>query len=180
MNNFPLSPYQLSSPASSMVPSPNIPIFPHHAASIPSPTVRHQPTPSHGSRKRTRRSESLEEEDEESDAESWDPPPRNQKSTKRPSHRRTLSANDEASIRNAKRTHTVVEKNYRERLNDKIADLAVYLFETSSDGECPSDPIYPNYPRCTSRGNAAITKVYLDDSSSITASSCCIFLQFQF
>lgn len=48
------------------------------------------------------------------------------------SHRRSHSAN-EMTLRNAKRAHTVVERNYRERLNDKIADLALYLFETSSD-----------------------------------------------
>jgi len=53
------------------------------------------------------------------------------------SHRRSNSAN-ENSLKNAKRAHTVVERNYRERLNDKIADLALYLFETSSD--CKTSP----------------------------------------
>jgi len=46
--------------------------------------------------------------------------------------RRVHSANEDV-LKNAKRAHTVVERNYRERLNDKIADLALYLFETSSD-----------------------------------------------
>jgi hypothetical protein len=55
-------------------------------------------------------------------------------SSSRPTHRRSQSAN-EMSLKNAKRAHTVVERNYRERLNDKIADLALYLFETSSDCE---------------------------------------------
>ncbi|RDW68549.1 hypothetical protein BP5796_09206 [Coleophoma crateriformis] len=53
-------------------------------------------------------------------------------SLSRPGHRRTQSSSDVTS-RSAKRAHTVVERNYRERLNDKIADLALYLFDTSSD-----------------------------------------------
>lgn len=53
------------------------------------------------------------------------------------SHIRSHSAN-EANMKNAKRAHTVVERNYRERLNDKIADLALYLFETSSDCKAQS------------------------------------------
>lgn len=53
-------------------------------------------------------------------------------SSRRKAHRRTHSTNEDL-LKNAKRAHTVVERNYRERLNDKIADLALYLFETSSD-----------------------------------------------
>jgi len=53
-------------------------------------------------------------------------------SVRRKAHRRGQSANEDL-LKNAKRAHTVVERNYRERLNDKIADLALYLFETSSD-----------------------------------------------
>lgn len=77
-------------------------------------------------------------EDDDSEGYTWEAarspntPP--SASSNRPSHRRSLSAN-EASLKNAKRAHTVVERNYRERLNDKIADLALYLFETSSDCE---------------------------------------------
>lgn len=75
-------------------------------------------------------------EEEDSDY-AWDtisgPPP--SKSAVRMTHRRTQSATEQASIKLAKKAHTVVEKNYRERLNDKIADLAVFLFETSSDGK---------------------------------------------
>ncbi|CAL3962328.1 unnamed protein product [Diplocarpon coronariae] len=50
----------------------------------------------------------------------------------RPAHRRAKSSR-EFVTKDAKRAHTVVERNYRERLNDKIADLGLYLFETSSD-----------------------------------------------
>ncbi|KAL3417985.1 hypothetical protein PVAG01_10995 [Phlyctema vagabunda] len=78
----------------------------------------------------------IEEEDEEdSDTHtSWDaqPSPNLPTPPHKPGHRRNNSATD-ATSRSAKRAHTVVERNYRERLNDKIADLALYLFDTSSD-----------------------------------------------
>jgi hypothetical protein len=63
-------------------------------------------------------------------------------SSSRRTHSRSQSAN-EVSLKNAKRAHTVVERNYRERLNDKIADLALYLFETSSDCELHPSPHSP-------------------------------------
>ena len=102
-----------------------------------------------------------DDEDEDSDSFAWEMKPAVEKPIK-PLHRRSQSAN-ELSVRNAKRAHTVVvglsyfnalgstrtslhrwidhglntffeqEKNYRERLNDKINDLALYLFETTSD-----------------------------------------------
>jgi hypothetical protein len=78
-------------------------------------------------------------DDEDSEGGEWsnrssNTPPSALNNKKRSSHRRSISAN-ETSLKNAKRAHTVVERNYRERLNDKIADLALYLFETSSDCE---------------------------------------------
>jgi hypothetical protein len=115
MNDFHFPSYQLSSPTSSILPSPS------------------------NEKKRSRTTESAEDDEDDSGGDSWDQttpqPSTSRKSLKRSSSQRETSTNDEVSIRNAKRTHTVVEKNYRERLNDKIADLAVYLFETSSDGE---------------------------------------------
>jgi hypothetical protein len=77
-------------------------------------------------------------EDEDSEGYLWETNPSSTgpSSSSRPTHRRTHSANDIVS-KNAKRAHTVVERNYRERLNDKIADLALYLFETSSDCKLP-------------------------------------------
>ena len=79
--------------------------------------------------------DTMEDEDSE-EGYTWEvnqsshsPPP---STTRRKAHRRTQSANEDL-LKNAKRAHTVVERNYRERLNDKIADLALYLFETSSD-----------------------------------------------
>ena len=90
-------------------------------------------------------------EDEDSESYTWDmnrssnsPPPPPPRAGKRPVHRRTQSAN-EMSLKNAKRAHTVVERNYRERLNDKIADLALYLFETSSDGTSTSCSLERKY-----------------------------------
>jgi len=82
-------------------------------------------------------------EDDDSEGYTWDssrntPPSVSNK--QRPLHRRTQSAN-EVNLKNAKRAHTVVERNYRERLNDKIADLALYLFETSSDCKLPSNSV---------------------------------------
>lgn len=72
-------------------------------------------------------------EDEDLDGFPWGPEPAiATRASIKPRHRRRFSKT-EALARNAKRAHTIVEKNYRERLNDKIADLALYLFETSSD-----------------------------------------------
>jgi hypothetical protein len=153
MNDLPFGSYQLSSPTSSILPSPNDALFSHHVASLPSPVVRQSPNMSGGDRKRPRSENSIEDDDDESGGESWDhspaQPSTSRKSLKHSSGQRAMSTSDEASIRNAKRTHTVVEKNYRERLNDKIADLAVYLFETSSDGKS----FYPNYPASNSASN---------------------------
>ncbi|TVY55142.1 hypothetical protein LCER1_G005432 [Lachnellula cervina] len=75
-------------------------------------------------------------EDEDSDNYSWEPKSAASASSassasSKPRLKRRQS--NKESLKNAKRTHTIVEKNYRERLNDKIADLATYLFETSSD-----------------------------------------------
>jgi hypothetical protein len=146
MNQFPFSSYQLSSPTSSILPSPSTTTFSHHTASLASPHVRQSSHFSSSEKKRPRTTESVEDDEDDSGGDSWDQttpqPSTSRKSLKRSSSQRERSTNDEVSIRNAKRTHTVVEKNYRERLNDKIADLAVYLFETSSDGES----FYPNYP----------------------------------
>ena len=99
--------------------------------------------------------------DEDSDEISWEPrtPIGLGQSTaapvRPPMHRRAQSSN-EVLTRDAKRAHTVVERSktnicaarlfdkleytdlaadYRERLNDKIAELGLYLFETSSDCE---------------------------------------------
>ncbi|KAH8776793.1 hypothetical protein F5882DRAFT_520078 [Hyaloscypha sp. PMI_1271] len=52
--------------------------------------------------------------------------------TSRPTHRRSKSTN-EVSMSNARKAHTVVERNYRDRLNDKISELGLYLFETPAD-----------------------------------------------
>lgn len=85
-------------------------------------------------------------EDDDSESYGWDSnqsphtPPTGLK-VQVPVHRRSRSAN-ETSMKNAKRAHTVVERNYRERLNDKIADLALYLFETSSDCEYFFSPTF--------------------------------------
>jgi hypothetical protein len=139
MNDFHFPSYQLSSPTSSILPSPSNTMFSHHTASLASPHVRQSSHFSRNEKKRSRTTESAEDDEDDSGGDSWDQttpqPSTSRKSLKRSSSQRETSTNDEVSIRNAKRTHTVVEKNYRERLNDKIADLAVYLFETSSDGE---------------------------------------------
>ncbi|CAG8954379.1 hypothetical protein HYFRA_00006005 [Hymenoscyphus fraxineus] len=133
----PLSSHYPQSACSSAIQSPHMPEFPAESAFPHTPTTFEPPRPN---LKRSRRSESADQEeemnleDEDSDY-AWDtisgPPP--SKSAVRMIHRRTQSATEQASIKLAKKAHTVVEKNYRERLNDKIADLAVYLFETSSD-----------------------------------------------
>ncbi|CZT04637.1 uncharacterized protein RAG0_11033 [Rhynchosporium agropyri] len=79
-----------------------------------------------------------DEMEEDSDEVSWEPrtPSGVGYSTVSPSrsqmHRRVKSST-ETLTRDARRAHTVVERNYRERLNDKIAELGLYLFETSSD-----------------------------------------------
>ncbi|CZR50991.1 uncharacterized protein PAC_00866 [Phialocephala subalpina] len=44
----------------------------------------------------------------------------------------------ETSVQRAKRAHTMVERNYRERLNDKIAELGLYLFSGSDTRTKPS------------------------------------------
>lgn len=142
-HSSPITPY-LNGPSgsSSAVPSPNLPIFPRDTRYPHLTTPGYEPQV-HDSNKLSRNSppgiaESIDNdetmEDEDSDTISWGPNSVGPKSStpKRPPHRRTQS-NSEVSMRNAKRAHTAVEKNYRERLNDKIADLAVYLFETSSD-----------------------------------------------
>ncbi|KAH7417371.1 hypothetical protein BKA64DRAFT_299018 [Cadophora sp. MPI-SDFR-AT-0126] len=79
-----------------------------------------------------------DEMDEDSDEISWEPrtPIGIGQSTAapvRPSMHRRAKSSNEILTRDAKRAHTVVERNYRERLNDKIAELGLYLFETSSD-----------------------------------------------
>jgi len=76
-------------------------------------------------------------DEDDSELYTWEPmqspntPPQSA-SSKRPSHRKCHPGNEQL-LKHTKKAHTVVEKNYRERLNDKIADLAVFLFETSSD-----------------------------------------------
>lgn len=72
-------------------------------------------------------------EDEDSDNYSWEPKSAASASSASSKPRLKRRQSNKESLKNAKRTHTIVEKNYRERLNDKIADLATYLFETSSD-----------------------------------------------
>lgn len=137
----PLSPQFPQSSCSSAMQSPHIPTFPSDSAFPPTPTTYGPPR---ANLKRSRRSESADQDDEmameDEDSDAWDtiPGPPLAKSAVRMTHRRTQSATDQASIKLAKKAHTVVEKNYRERLNDKIADLAVYLFETSSDGKSSS------------------------------------------
>ncbi|KAH6709176.1 hypothetical protein DL95DRAFT_9919 [Leptodontidium sp. 2 PMI_412] len=76
--------------------------------------------------------------DEDSDEISWEPRTpitvgHSTASSVRPQMHRRAKSTNEVLTRDAKRAHTVVERNYRERLNDKIAELGLYLFETSSD-----------------------------------------------
>lgn len=133
----PVSPYEPyfnpPSASSSAIPSPNVDMFPRNARFSNGAPI---PRPLQPARKRPRMMEVEVEEEEEEDSDDypWEEAPQRRKGKKasgRPAHRRTHSAS-EVSV-DAKRAHTVVEKNYRERLNDKIADLALYLFETSSD-----------------------------------------------
>jgi len=139
----PISPFITGpSASSSVVPSPNLPMFPQNNSDsyFTTPGYDQQVLDSKKSSQSSPPgvAESIDNdetiEDEDSDTFSWDSKLTANASSapKRPPHRRTQSYN-EVSFKNAKRAHTVVEKNYRERLNDKIADLAVYLFETSSD-----------------------------------------------
>lgn len=158
----PLSPQFPQSSCSSATQSPHIPTFPMDSGFPPTPTTYGPPR---ASLKRSRRSESAEQddemamEDEDSDY-AWDtisgPPP--SKSAGRMTHRRTQSASEQASIKLAKKAHTVVEKNYRERLNDKIADLAIYLFETSSDGVSLSSFFHSSANLCVVTARAKPSK----------------------
>ncbi|KAL2072621.1 hypothetical protein VTL71DRAFT_11964 [Oculimacula yallundae] len=82
--------------------------------------------------------EDNEMEEEDSDETPWEPrTPRgigySTLSPKRPKMHRRAKSSNEVLTRDARRAHTVVERNYRERLNDKIAELGLYLFETSSE-----------------------------------------------
>jgi len=75
------------------------------------------------------------DEDEDSDAYSWGPgtPATSEHSGGKLNPHKRGKSEGKLRAKDAKRAHTVVERNYRERLNDKIADLGLYLFETSAD-----------------------------------------------
>lgn len=151
LQESPIKPYtNHGSAPGSAIPSPNVAVFsndPRFAALPPTydPSVQYssrsthqipqisQPlTPEFGE---TAEAEDVMDDDE-SEGYPWDanrsPATPSSSTSTRPSHQRKQSANKE-TLKKAKRAHTVVERNYRERLNDKIADLALYLFETSSD-----------------------------------------------
>ncbi|TVY17481.1 hypothetical protein LARI1_G004527 [Lachnellula arida] len=72
-------------------------------------------------------------EDEDSDNYSWEPKSATSASSASSKPRLKRKQSNKEPLKISKRTHTIIEKNYRERLNDKIVDLATYLFETSSD-----------------------------------------------
>lgn len=164
-NQSPISPYPNGGASiHSGNPSPNVPMFNNdgrftplatprydhaiHSASR-SPQMPHPQAPPgfrEGTRSLGREDDIMEDEDSESFTWESNRSPNTPPSSSSNRHRRTQSAN-ENTLKNAKRAHTVVERNYRERLNDKIADLALYLFETSSDCEySPLDVTFQSTP----------------------------------
>ncbi|KAG9245672.1 hypothetical protein BJ878DRAFT_6191 [Calycina marina] len=145
----PISPYSDPRAGPSTVPSP-ITVFTHDGRFTPLTSTPTYDTPTHRQTQSPNQFPRVNvpqttventESDEVMEGEDWEGCVRevNRSSTSPPSasarkksHRRSQYTNEDL-LKNAKRAHTVVERNYRERLNDKIADLALYLFETSSD-----------------------------------------------
>ncbi|KAK0126503.1 hypothetical protein ONS95_008099 [Cadophora gregata] len=157
----PISPHPtLQSTLSSTTNSPRGVQFPSDGRFAPlAPTIEQHIRPSKRPTPPALQLNEDDEMDEDSDEISWEPrtPIGVGQSTaapvRPPMHRRVKSSN-EVLTRDAKRAHTVVERSettflnagsfvmqkrtdiaadYRERLNDKIAELGLYLFETSSD-----------------------------------------------
>ncbi|KAG4415680.1 hypothetical protein IFR04_011185 [Cadophora malorum] len=136
----PISPHPNLQPTlSSTTNSPRGVHFPHDGRFAPlAPSIEQHMRPSKRPTPPALQLNEDDDMDEDSDEISWEPrtPIGLGQSTaapvRPPMHRRAKSSN-EVLTRDAKRAHTVVERNYRERLNDKIAELGLYLFETSSD-----------------------------------------------
>tara|TARA_R110002060_G_scaffold64665_1_gene73750 strand:- start:348 stop:983 length:636 start_codon:yes stop_codon:yes gene_type:complete len=159
----PISPHPNLQPTlSSTTNSPRGVHFPHDGRFAPlAPSIEQHMRPSKRPTPPALQLNEDDDMDEDSDEISWEPrtPIGLGQSTaapvRPPMHRRAKSSN-EVLTRDAKRAHTVVERSktnicaarlfdkleytdlaadYRERLNDKIAELGLYLFETSSDCE---------------------------------------------
>lgn len=45
------------------------------------------------------------------------------------------AGSDSGPNKTAKLAHNIVERNYRDRLNDQIAELSSYLFDSSNDSK---------------------------------------------
>ncbi|TVY93330.1 hypothetical protein LAWI1_G001553, partial [Lachnellula willkommii] len=126
------------SPYSSTFPSPSLQVF-HEDSGYPRPVSKQRVHVSNKSPQNSPAEPSeitdIEEimEDEDSDNYSWEPKSATSASSASSKPRLKRRQSNKEPLKISKRTHTIVKKNYRERLNDKIADLATYLFETSSD-----------------------------------------------